>query len=394
MDEAAFGSAATIISDMAANHEKRRTTSVSQEPHRPTAISLFSGGGGLDIGIEQAGFQTLCCIEVDPNCCETLAFNQGEYLASAKIVHADVRTVSPRALMKELRLAPGDLAFLYGGPPCQTFSQIGKQGSLGDDRGMLLFEMIRFAKSFRPKAILIENVKGLATAKDLNGVRGAVLSGVLSELRKLGYEVQSKVLNAADYGVAQLRRRLFIVAMKRGMKFQFPEPSHGPSAKKAHLTIRHALKGLGKPAAKDRSCAKTKNNHVDITPEGDRRRISYVKEGSYLAAMDAPASIKCRLSKKDTTKFLRLARDGQSKTLRCGEIFFHPVDDRYLTPREYMRIHGFPDTYSLKGPIRGRSGSVRNLDQHRQVANSVPPPMAHAVAMNVLSSLLEAEKNG
>src|SRR3546814_15291572 len=74
-----------------------------------------------------------------------------------------------------------------------------------------------------------------------------------------------------------------------------------------------------------------------------------------------------------TTKFLRLGRHKQSNTLRCGEIFFHPTEERYLTPREYMRLHGFPDDYALMGTVRGRSGTVKNLDQHRQVANSVPP---------------------
>src|SRR3546814_9163737 len=73
---------------------------------------------------------------------------------------------------------------------------------------------------------------------------------------------------------------------------------------------------------------------------------------------------------------LRRGRHKQSNTLRCGEIFFHPTEERYLTPREYMRLHGFPDDYALMGPVRGRSGTVKNLDQHRQVANSVPPPVA------------------
>src|SRR3546814_2549089 len=77
-----------------------------------------------------------------------------------------------------------------------------------------------------------------------------------------------------------------------------------------------------------------------------------------------------------TTKFLRLGRHKQSNTLRCGEIFFNPTEERYLTPREYMRLHGFPDDYALMAPVRGRSATVTNLDQHRQVANSVPPPVA------------------
>lgn len=359
----------------------------------PIAVSLFSGGGGLDIGVEQAGFRTICCIEIDPHCCATLRHNQPAYFRHARIVHEDVRNVSPQELMANLGVAPGELDLLYGGPPCQTFSQIGKQDGLSDDRGMLLFEMVRFAKYFRPRAILIENVKALATAKDLQGVRGGVLKKLQSDLYKLGYTPHAQIIKAANHGVAQLRERIFIVAVRPGIEFTFPQPTHGPEGHHDYETIRRALRGLRKPIGRDRS-GTSNNNHVDITPEGDKRRISYVPEGAHLAAVDAPPEIKGRLSKKDTTKFLRLSRDGLSNTLRCGEIFFHPVEDRYLTPREYMRIQGFPDDYCLQGPIRGRSGRVRHLDQHRQVANSVPPPVAHAVAAQVMEALLVQAENG
>lgn len=92
-----------------------------------TAISLFSGGGGLDIGIEAAGFRTLACIEKDANACETLKRNQGRYFTEANIINASVTDVNVQALMKELGLRKGQLDLLFGGPPCQTFSQIGKK---------------------------------------------------------------------------------------------------------------------------------------------------------------------------------------------------------------------------------------------------------------------------
>ncbi len=360
---------------------------------KPIAFSLFSGGGGLDIGMEQAGFQPLCCIEIDPHCCTTLTHNQPAYLKDARIINSDVRKVSPDALMRDFGLVPGELDLLYGGPPCQSFSQIGKQDGLSDDRGLLLFEMARFAQVLRPKVILIENVKALGTAKDLNGERGGVLKKLLLKLHKLGYATHVKVVNSAEFGVAQLRERIFIVAVQAGYEFEFPESTHGPNGKAARLTVGNALKGLRKPVGKEQAKGNT-NNHVDITPAGDRLRISFVSEGSYLACANAPAKIKGRLSKKDTTKFLRLSRSGQSNTLRCGEIFFHPLEDRYLTPREYMRIHGFPDDYYLQGPIRGRSGRVRHLDQHRQVANSVPPPVAKAVATQILQTLSAMSDDG
>jgi DNA (cytosine-5)-methyltransferase 1 len=99
--------------------------------------------------------------------------------------------------------------------------------------------------------------------------------------------------------------------------------------------------------------------------------------------------IRGNLSKKDTTKYLRLDRNRPSNTLRCGEIFYHPTENRYLTPREYMRIHGFGDDYKLSGPVRSRTGSVKDLDQHRQVANSVPPPMAYVMGDKIRGYLNE-----
>ena len=157
-----------------------------------------------------------------------------------------------------------------------------------------------------------------------------------------------------------------------------------------YVTVGEVIKGLGKPTAKiprvtvyDRT-----NSHVDVTPDRDRERISQVPEGSYLAAQ-THLSVKLRggLQPKDTTKYLRLHRKRPSNTLRCGEIFYHPTEDRYLTPREYMRIHGYPDSYVLKGPIRSRTGSVKNLDQHRQIANSVPPPLAEILGKQIMGFL-------
>jgi DNA (cytosine-5)-methyltransferase 1 len=351
-----------------------------RSPRIRTALSLFSGGGGLDLGVERAGFRTLACIEKDPNCCETLANNQPKFFADATVINGSVDDVDLTALMQSKGLGEGDLDLLFGGPPCQTFSQIGKQGGINDARGRLLFSMVDYARVLRPKAILIENVKALLSAKDLSEERGGVVRQLEANLHQLGYKCVHKVINSADFGVAQKRQRLFIVGLLGEAEFQFPTSLVEPAE---YRTVSAAIAGL--PAPAEKGSASTVPNHIDVTPAGDRKRISYVPEGMFLAKVaDAPPDIKGRLSPKDTTKFLRLGRDKLSNTLRCGEIFFHPTEDRYLTPREYMRLHGFPDDYHLSGPIRGRSGSVRNLDQHRQIANSVPPPVAEAIARAIV----------
>ena len=220
---------------------------------------------------------------------------------------------------------------------------------------------------------------------------------MLNELESLGYVPKWKVINSANYGVPQLRQRLFIIATKEFNGFQFPAPTHIPLSQpsllndlKSFSTVGEVISGLGQPEPKNGGNYKRIDSHVDPTPKGDKIRITSVPEGSYLAKQTGilPKEQIKGLTKKDTTKFLRASRFKPSNTLRGGEIFFHPLENRYLTPREYMRIHGYPDSYLLKGPIRGRSGRVRNLDQYRQIANSVPPPVAKILAQEIYRELL------
>ncbi|MDF1664737.1 MAG: DNA cytosine methyltransferase [Planctomycetota bacterium] len=362
---------------------------------RSLAISLFSGAGGMDIGVEAAGFEVLVNIEQDEHCCETLRAAVSRGSKQREIIESDIHEVDPEALRIRLKLEAGDLDLLFGGPPCQTFSAIGKKEGIKDKRGRLVFQMARFARAFRPKFVLMEQVKGFLTAKGLTETRGEVFEELKDEFQSIGYVVEHSVLNAADFGVPQLRKRLFIVAAASLDDFDFPTPTHQSAKEKVknktltrplHIPIGDVIAGLGSPSHKSEG-ART-DSHIDCTPAGDKRRIKGVLEGAYLASQfQLPAEQRGRLSKKDTTKFLRLSRLKPSNTLRCGEIFFHPLEDRYLTPREYMRIHCYPDDYLLKGPVRGRSGRVKNLDQHRQVANSVPPPLAEALAHQIERAL-------
>jgi len=158
-----------------------------------SAVSLFTGAGGMDIGVAQAGLEILACVESDPNCCETLRANIAASGQRTHVIEEDVRTVEPEVLRKELGLKAGDLGLLFGGPPCQSFSQIGKQLGLNDERGLLIFQMSRFAEAFQPKAILIENVKGLLTSAGKKGERGEVFEHLLADLERLDYVPKWKV---------------------------------------------------------------------------------------------------------------------------------------------------------------------------------------------------------
>lgn len=142
---------------------------------KPIALSLFSGAGGMDLGVTQAGFKILVGIEKDPYCYETLRFAAELENLRTKVIEADIKNVDPLQLMNELDLQIGELDLLFGGPPCQPFSQIGKKKGLEDEKGLLLFQMTRFAEVFQPKVIFIEQVKGLLSTRGRNGEKGAIL---------------------------------------------------------------------------------------------------------------------------------------------------------------------------------------------------------------------------
>ena len=331
------------------------------------ALSLFAGAGGFDIGVDAAGYKTVCSVEVDPHCVATLRRNSRE----KKVVQSDVRAVDPNQLALSLGVKAEELGLIYGGPPCQPFSQAGKRKGVADERGGLVFEMVRFVEALRPRAALIEQVPAfLKSASD-----GVSMKDVLRErFARLGYDLFAEALNASSFGVPQSRKRAFIVCVPTGTRFSFPL-----GELRAPPTVGEALKNLPPPSLKDETPAAS--SHVDVTPARDRERISFVPEGFWLSkSPGVPPNILRNLTKKDTTKYRRLSRRGQALTLRCGEMPYHPLENRYLTPRETARLQGFPDDWVFEGPIRARTGTVRNLDQHRQIANAVPPPLAKAVA--------------
>jgi len=325
-----------------------------------TSVSLFSGAGGMDIGIRQAGFDVLAEIEHDQHCCSTLRAATERENTSTRVIEADIRKIDPKCLMNDLELKQGELDLLFGGPPCQSFSLAGKQLGLRDDRGLLLFEIIRFADALRPKVILLEQVKGLLSSKGSANRTGEVFEKFIGKLERINYTPKWRVVLAADYGVPQLRERLFVVATKGRNGFVFPERTHAPAEEcnglfhyEPYVGADQVLKGLGKPDGKirGRTVYDRIDSHVDVTPPRDRERIAQVPEGSHLAAQThLGEDLRRGLTSKDTTKYLRLHRKRPSNTLRCGEIFYHPTEDRYLTPRKYMRIHGYPGCHVLCGP--------------------------------------------
>ena len=239
--------------------------------------------------------------------------------------------------------------------------------------------MVRFAEALRPAAVLIEQVPRFLQA---NGSRARNMQDVLREqFSAIGYDYHAGILDATLYGVPQRRKRAIIVCVPAGTRFHFSQPIF-----RATPTVGDAIGDL--PPAVPKGEPPLAPNHVVVTPLRDRERISYVPEGGWLSkVLDAPPDIRRRLTKKDTTKFRRLDRNLPSLTLRCGEALYHPTEDRYLTPREAARIQGLPDSHIFVGPLRRRTGTVPDLDQHRQVANAVPPPLAKSAVADIRKAL-------
>jgi DNA (cytosine-5)-methyltransferase 1 len=210
------------------------------------ALSLFSGAGGLDLGLELAcvenkKFTTRCAVEFNEDCCKTLLHNFGEKL---KVVHADIRGVQPASLVPALGLEDEILPLMVGGPPCQAFSQAGKQDATNDPRGTLVFEFLRFIQTLKPVYFIMENVFGLQGVQN-----GQLMSEILTKMSALGYNVNYKLLCAADYGAAQLRRRFFFIGVQKPYPaVSMPIPTHGGETglfeSRPYVGVGEAFEGL------------------------------------------------------------------------------------------------------------------------------------------------------
>jgi DNA (cytosine-5)-methyltransferase 1 len=176
-------------------------------------VSLFSGVGGLDEGLHEAGFAPVFCSEIDKYARSTLE----RFLEDQDCtpwVNDDINSIESSAVAETLNLPDNVPLLLAGGPPCQSFSLIGARGSVEDPRGQLIFKMVEYAYFLKPHVVLMEQVKGLLSAALPGGGKGSVLQLLIDSFREIGYGVDYKVLNAADYGMPQLRERLFLVASK------------------------------------------------------------------------------------------------------------------------------------------------------------------------------------
>lgn len=339
-------------------------------PNDLTFIDLFSGAGGLMRGFMDAGYTPVFSVEVWQPAIETHNLNY----PNIPLIAEDIRTID------NARLAPccDKIDVIVGGPPCQGFSTIGKR-LVKDPRNELVFEFIRFVDVIRPKVFLMENVRGL-----LSSDGGKIKQAIEEEFRNIGYNVISKVLCAADYGVPQMRNRIFFLGVRADLdiSLSFPAPTH---TKENYTTVGDAINDLiGKENSIDNHIPMKHNSIVEA-------RISCIKEGEGIPKDGLPDEV-ARGSRSDykdnqlknfSHVYKRLSRFRPATTMVPGHNAFplHPTQNRSLTVREAARIQTFPDDVVFCGTRQ---------NQCIQVGNAVPVKLAYQLA-NHITRLLFTE---
>ncbi len=338
------------------------------------AIDFFSGAGGFHRGFEKEGFEIILAIDNDPSVRKTHEKN----FPHIPLLNKDIKDIS----FKEIENIIGNkkIDVFIGGPPCQGFSTMGKRYP-GDPRNSLFYEYFRFIKYFKPRFVVMENVRGL-----LGMQKGNVVKEIEKELKDVGYKnFDYRVINAADYGVPQIRYRVFIIANNINHPIRFPLPDHFKKPKpnqKPYKTVGEVINDLIESNTKI-------PNHIAMNHNSIvRERMKYIPEGGKLRTDKLPVNLKygCRKDFKNrkiknfSHVYKRLDRNKPSTTMVPGHNAFpvHPILDRTLTPREAARIQTFPDSIIFEGTRQ---------EQCIQVGNAVPPLLAQKIARVVKLSL-------
>lgn len=374
---------------------------------RPIAIDLFAGAGGMSLGFEQAGFDVVAAVEIDPVHCAVHAYN----FPDCAIIARSVSDVTGDQVRTASGIGAREVDVVFGGAPCQGFSLIGKR-VLDDPRNHLVLEFVRLVRELRPRAFVFENVKGLTVGKHKK-----FLEELSCMMASEGYQVALPwmVLNAADFGVPQDRQRLFLIGSRMGAAPSYPLPVYsrpgkasqglprGPScsdalddlpdaeAFEALLASDHVPASLPPPHSEFARAMRCLSNdcwHFGHPREWDSNVLTCSGRTDHSAISRRRFNATRPGTVEPVSRFFRLPADGVSNTLRAGTdgargAFtsprpIHHRHNRCVTVREMARLHGFPDWFRLH---------ATKWHGARQIGNSVPPPLARHVAGAILSSL-------
>ncbi len=333
-----------------------------------SAVDVFCGAGGLSLGLEDAGFRVAAALDNDPVAVRTYARALGPHVDAAAIEQVSARDVFNRA-----GFGRGECTLLAGGPPCQGFS-VQRRGEREDSRNGLVLHFIRLVEEVKPRFFLMENVGGL-----LSKHGKPFLREIAVRASRMDYVIHVQLLDAADYGVPQFRKRAFLVgehAPDLLPRFAFPEPTH--STRRA--TVRDAIGDLPSPPM-DGSCHPDMPNHYREArlSKLNLERIRHVPPGGGREYLPTHLQLLCHTNNpghRHMDVYGRLSWDEPAVTLTArfdsftrGK-FGHPVEDRSLTIREGARLQTFPDRVVFEG---------NREDGARQVGNAVPPLFARRI---------------
>jgi DNA (cytosine-5)-methyltransferase 1 len=358
---------------------------------RRTAVSLFSGAGGLDLGLERAGFQLLTQVDCNDDCVSTLRHAARDTSVN-RVVKASLEDLNPHKMMAELGLRAGELDLIAGGPPCQPFTTTGKRQALNDGRAESSFPAwLGWLRAFRPRTFVMENVTGLLSAalrhRPLkyreNGTplaedeqKGSFLRWLLDEFLALGYSATWGIVEAADYGVPQLRQRAVVIGVCGDEPCFFPAPTHGPETERPYRTLRQAIgriKNVG--PVQPLSAAKVAvfsriapgENWRSLPPEVARRTM-----GAAYAATGGKNGWWRRLSWTQPAPTILGMPDHSSTGL------IHPDEVRCLSVRECAAIQ----TFAVRHPFHGSPRS-----QYQQIGNAVPVRLGEALGTSIANCI-------
>jgi len=356
---------------------------------KPKVISLFSGVGGLDFGFEAAGFETAVAVELDAICCKTIRMNR-----PWPVLEGDIHQISSQKILDVSGLRPGQPDVLIGGPPCQPFSKSGywargDSARLDDPRADTLTAYLRVLRDTKPRAFLLENVRGLAYAGKDEGLR-QLLAGIEQVNCEAGtrYRVEWRTLNAAEFGVPQLRERVFLIGSRDGKRFEFPEATHADEPEVTLFSagkpkFRTAWDALGDLPSIDADPALAATGKwadlLPSVPEGQNYLWHTVRGGG------KPLF---GWRRRYWTFLLKLAKDQPAWTIQAqpGPATgpFHWTSRR-LSARELCRIQTFPD---------GLKFDCAHREAHRMLGNAVPSLLSEILAREMARQLLKIRVRG
>ena len=386
---------------------------------RPIAVDLFAGAGGMTLGFEQAGFDVLAAVELDPIHASVHEYNFPFWTTICR----SVSETSAQEIRQKSAIGDRDIDVVFGGPPCQGFSLMGKR-DVKDDRNSLVLSFLRLVVDLRPKYFVMENVRGMTIGKQRK-----VLEQVMTEFQAHDYRVvdRPQVLNAANYGVPQNRQRLFLLGCRQGLtlpsypqaKTLPPAKSHSQKKKKKPLDVAKTLpktptvaEALGDlPEVNDYPELKLQDwvmaSHGKPSKYAHRLRVPGIVEDNYAYHREYKTELlTCSRRTNHTSQtiarferttpgksdrishFYRLDLAGLCTTLRAGTASnrgaftsprpIHPTTPRCITVREAARLHSYPDWFMFH---------ATKWHGFRQIGNSVPPLLAQAIAQEIIRVL-------